>query len=150
MRGRAARFTAGSFDAIVLINVLEHIDDDAAMLAHLHALLAPGGALLLFVPALQWLFGSLDTLVGHRRRYVKPKLRALIEAAGFDVRDLRYFDALGVLPWYVTGRVIKARLFDERAAKIYDAIGVPLGSLAERFAAPPIGKNLLCVAQRRE
>jgi hypothetical protein len=101
------------------------------------------------VPALQWLFGSLDTLVGHRRRYVKPKLRALIEHAHFDVHDLRYFDALGVLPWYVTGRVIKARLFDERAAKIYDAVGVPLGSFAERLAAPPIGKNLLCVAQRR-
>jgi len=140
----------GSFDAIVLINVLEHIDDDAAMLAHLHALLAPGGALLLFVPALQWLFGSLDTLVGHRRRYVKPQIRSLVEQAGFAVRDLRYFDALGVLPWYVTGRVIKAKLFNERAARIYDAVGVPVGSFAEKLAAPPIGKNLLCIAQPRE
>jgi SAM-dependent methyltransferase len=138
----------GSFDAIVLINVLEHIDDDAAMLDHIEHLLVPHGMLLLFVPALQWLFGSLDTLVGHRRRYHKPQLRALVEHAGFAVRDLRYFDALGVLPWYVTGRVIKAKLFNERAARIYDTVGVPLGSFAERFAAPPIGKNLLCVAQR--
>jgi len=137
-----------SFDAIVLINVLEHIDDDAEMLDHLHRLLVPSGMLLLFVPALQWLFGSLDTLVGHRRRYVKPDLRELVEHAGFAIRDLRYFDALGVLPWYVTGRVIKAKLFNERAAKIYDTVGVPLGSFAERFAKPPIGKNLLCVAER--
>lgn len=139
----------GSFDAVVLINVLEHIDDDAGMLDQIHHLLAPSGILLLFVPALPWLFGSLDTLVGHRRRYVKPQLRALIENAGFEIRDLRYFDVLGVLPWYVTGRVIKARLFNERAARVYDAIGVPLGSFAESYLQPPIGKNLLCIAQRR-
>jgi SAM-dependent methyltransferase len=137
-----------SFDAVVIINVLEHIDDDAAMVTALHDLLVPGGVLLVFVPALQWLFGSLDTLVGHRRRYVRPQLRALIERAGFAVDDLRYFDALGVLPWYVTGRVIRARLFNERAAKIYDAVGVPIGSFAERIAAPPIGKNLLAIARR--
>jgi SAM-dependent methyltransferase len=137
-----------SFDAVVLINVLEHIDDDRELLDALHALLVPGGTLLLFVPALQWLFGSLDRLVEHRRRYVKPQLRSLVEAAGFEIRDLRYFDALGVLPWFVTGRVIKARLFNERAAKLYDTVGVPIGAFAERFVTPPLGKNLLCVAQR--
>jgi SAM-dependent methyltransferase len=144
-RGDLAR---GSFDAVVLINVLEHVDDDAGMLGTLRDLLEPGGMLLLFVPALQWLFGSLDTLVGHRRRYAKPGLRALVERAAFDVIDIRYFDALGVIPWFVTGRVIKARAFDERAAHIYDSVGVPIGSFAERFVAPRIGKNLLCVAQR--
>ncbi len=144
----AGRLHAGSFDAIVLINVLEHVDDDAAMLSTIASLLAPGAPLLLFVPALQWLFGSLDELVGHRRRYGKSQLRAVIEGAGFAIRDLRFFDALGVLPWYLTGRVIKATSFDERAAKIYDTIGVPIGSRAERLVSPPIGKNLLCVAQR--
>jgi SAM-dependent methyltransferase len=143
-----AAFADAAFDAVVLINVLEHIDDDAALLAEIRRVLVPGGYLLLFVPALQWLFGSLDTLVCHRRRYVKPQLRALVAAAGFAIHDLRYFDALGVLPWFVTGRVIKAREFNERAAKIYDAIGVPFGVFAERIATPPIGKNLLCIAQR--
>jgi SAM-dependent methyltransferase len=138
-----------SFDAVVLINVLEHIDDDAAMLDDIRELLKPGGMLLLFVPALQWLFGSLDTLVGHRRRYHKRALRSLLEREGFAIQDLRYFDALGVLPWYVTGRVIKAKLFNERAARIYDTIGVPVGRLAETFVTPPVGKNLLCVAQVR-
>lgn len=138
----------GTFDAVVLINVLEHVDDDAAMLAHLHALLRPGAPLLLFVPAIEWLYGSLDRLVEHRRRYVKPRLRELVENGGFAIRDLRYFDALGVLPWYVTGRVIRAKTFDERAARLYDRIGVPIGTLVERFVAPPIGKNLLCVAVR--
>ncbi len=144
----AGRLQAASFDAVVLINVLEHVDDDAAMLSTIASLLAPGAPLLLFVPALQWLFGSLDELVGHRRRYGKSQLRAVIEGAGFAIRDLRFFDALGVLPWYVTGRVIKAKTFDERAAKIYDTIGVPIGSRAERLVSPPIGKNLLCVARR--
>jgi SAM-dependent methyltransferase len=145
----SGKLADASFDAVVLINVLEHIDDDARMLDDIHQLLKPNGRLLLFVPALQWIYGSLDTLVGHRRRYHKPALRSLLEREGFTIEDLRYFDALGVLPWYVTGRVIKAKLFNERAARIYDTIGVPVGRLAERFVAPPVGKNLLCVAQRR-
>ncbi|HTL31585.1 MAG TPA: class I SAM-dependent methyltransferase [Kofleriaceae bacterium] len=138
----------GSFDAVVLINVLEHVDDDAGMLADIYSLLKPGGTLLLFVPALQWLFGSLDSLVSHLRRYAKPELRELVQQAGFSIRDLRYFDVLGVLPWYVTGRIIKAREFNARAARIYDTLGVPVGSFVERFAAPPLGKNLLAIAQR--
>jgi hypothetical protein len=128
--------------------VLEHVDDDAGMLADIYSLLKPGGMLLLFVPALQWLFGSLDSLVSHLRRYAKPELRELVQQAGFSIRDLRYFDVLGVLPWYVTGRIIKAREFNARAARIYDTLGVPVGSFVERFAAPPLGKNLLAIAQR--
>jgi SAM-dependent methyltransferase len=143
----AGRLTTG-FDAIVLINVLEHVDDDEAMLATIASLLAPGSPLLLFVPAVPWLFGTLDELVGHRRRYVKAGLRTLVEDAGFSIVDLRYFDVLGVLPWYVTNRVIKAKSFDERAAKLYDAIGVPIGARIESFFTPPIGKNLLCIAHR--
>ncbi|HEU0036491.1 MAG TPA: methyltransferase domain-containing protein [Kofleriaceae bacterium] len=144
----AGELSDRSFDAIVLVNVLEHVDDDVGMLHALHRLLVPGGALLLFVPALPWIFGSLDTLVGHRRRYVKAELRARVEAAGFAIDELRYFDALGVLPWYVTGRVLKARAFSERAARMYDTVGVPVGAWVEHRVAPPLGKNLLCIAHR--
>lgn len=138
----------GSFDAVVLINVLEHVDDDTGMLIDIARLLKPGGMLLLFVPALQWLFGSLDTLVSHRRRYAKSQLRFVVENASLAVRDLRYFDVLGVLPWFVTGRLIKAREFNAKAARLYDTVAVPVGSRVEKLVAPPIGKNLMCIAQR--
>jgi SAM-dependent methyltransferase len=138
-----------SFDAILVINVLEHVDEDAAMLRRIFALLKEGGRLLLFVPAIQLLYGTLDELVGHRRRYHKSGLKQLVEASGFVVEDLRYFDALGMMPWLVAGRVLRQRRFDERAARLYDSVAVPLGALVERVVAPPLGKNLLCVAQAR-
>ena len=138
----------GTFDTILLINVLEHVDDDSAMLGLIRSLLRPGGTLLLFVPALPWLYGSLDALVDHKRRYTREGLRKGVASAGLDVAFLRYFDVLGVLPWIVAGRVLKRKQFDEVAAKLYDATAVPLGSRMERRFAPPLGKNLICAATR--
>ena len=137
----------GSFDAVVLINVLEHVDDDGGMLAQLRDLLSPNGRLLLFVPALAWIYGSLDAMLDHRRRYARDPLRRLVTGAGFVIEELRYFDALGVVPWWVTGKLLKQRAFNPVAAKIYDETGVRVGSAVERWIAPPIGKNLVCVAR---
>jgi SAM-dependent methyltransferase len=137
---------AGTFDAVVLINVLEHVPDDAAMLEQLRALLKPGGRLLLFVPAMQWLFGSLDAMLGHRRRYSLPQLKRLIDGVGFEILDIRYFDALGVLPWFITGRILRQTRFNAAAAQLYDRTGVRLGRLAEALAPPPVGKNVLSIA----
>lgn len=144
----AAGEVHGPFDAVVLINVLEHVDDDRRMLAQIHDLLTSDGKLLLFVPALPWLFGSLDEMLEHRRRYTLPALRSLVEDAGFRVPTIRYFDALGVLPWWVAGRVLMQRSFNPQAAQLYDRVGVPFGSIAERIISPPLGKNVLCIATR--
>jgi SAM-dependent methyltransferase len=143
-------FATESFDSVMLINVLEHVEDDAAMLATIRSLLRPGGSLLLFVPALAWLYGSLDALVEHKRRYTRDSLREVVSSADLDVRFLRYFDVLGVLPWLLAGRVMRQRRFDARAAQLYDRWAVPVGSGLERRFEPPLGKNLICVATRRD
>jgi SAM-dependent methyltransferase len=147
--GRAVdgvNFEPATFDTILLIDVLEHVDDDRAMLGRVHSLLRPGGSLLLFVPALPWLYGSLDALVQHKRRYTREGLRTVVASANLEVRFLRYFDVLGVLPWFLAGRVVKRKQFDELAAKLYDRTAVPVGVHLERYFAPPFGKNLICVA----
>jgi SAM-dependent methyltransferase len=141
-------FELATFDTILLINVLEHVDDDLAMLGRIRSLLRPGGSLLLFVPALPWLYGSLDAMVSHKRRYTREGLREVVASAELEVRFLRYFDVLGVLPWFVAGRVAKREKFDELAAKLYDRTAVPVGARMERHWAPPLGKNLICVAKR--
>ncbi len=140
-------FSDASFDACVMVNVLEHIEDDLAILKRIRQLLRPDGALLLFVPALPVLYGSLDALVDHHRRYLKASLRTVVERAGFRVLKLHYFDVLGVLPWFVAGRVLRRRRFDEAAARAYDRWFVSLGQRIERNWEPPFGKNLLCVAE---
>jgi SAM-dependent methyltransferase len=136
-----------SFDAVVSVNVLEHVEDDAAMLADIRHALKPTGALLLFVPALPILYGSLDRLVGHFRRYERASLVALLERCGFRVDDCRYFDALGMLPWLLAGRVLRMHRFDDRGARLYDRIAFPLTERFERKVSPALGKNLIAVAR---
>src|SRR5918993_1332490 len=70
----------GGYDAVLYLNVLEHIEDDAAELRRAAEALRPGGALLVFGPALSWLYGELDYKAGHYRRYSVDGLRGLAEA----------------------------------------------------------------------
>jgi SAM-dependent methyltransferase len=135
------------FDAALLVNVLEHVADHAAMLRSIRRILGPEGKLLVFVPALPWLYGTLDKKVGHQRRYTLPGLVQVVEQAAFVVETIRYFDFAGVLPWYFAGRVSRSGRFSDRAAKLYDRLVVPIARTAEKYLNPPIGKNLLCIAR---
>ncbi|MGH9157484.1 MAG: class I SAM-dependent methyltransferase [Acidimicrobiales bacterium] len=78
----------GSMDLVVAMDVMEHLDDDRAAMAAWAAILAPGGRLLITVPADPALWSAHDVAVGHRRRYVAVELRALATAAGVQVVDL--------------------------------------------------------------
>lgn len=138
----------GSLDAALMVNVLEHIPDDAGTLRALHGLLRPGGALALFVPAVPALYGSLDASVGHVRRYDREGLRRVVEGAGFVIETLRWLDIGGVVPWWVVGRVLRSERFSSTLARVYDRAFVPVLRAVEERVAPPIGKNLVCVARR--
>lgn len=139
---------AGSFDTVFSVNVLEHIEDDIAVLRDAFELLRPGGTLRLAVPALPALLGSLDESVGHLRRYRRRTLRAAVQGAGFSAVELRYFDLLGVAPWFVAGRILRRRTFDTGPAVLFDRLAIPVGRWAEDRLSPPLGKNLACVARR--
>lgn len=79
-------------DYLVMHDVLEHIEDDAAAVERVRALLAPGGLAVVSVPAYQWLFGRHDVELGHYRRYTKRDLLALFER-GFAIEAARYYGA---------------------------------------------------------
>jgi 2-polyprenyl-3-methyl-5-hydroxy-6-metoxy-1,4-benzoquinol methylase len=135
------------FDAVLYLNVLEHIADDAQELRLAARMLRPGGALLVFGPALEWLYSELDYRAGHYRRYSLRRLRALASAAGFKAVSARYFDVLGVLPYLVVYRLSR---HDDIAGSTlwgYDRAVVPLSRLLQRAVPrPPLGKNVLLVA----
>ncbi len=136
------------YDAGLLVNVLEHVENDLQMLRQLFDLLRLGGALLLFVPALPFLYGALDSRVGHVRRYTRTGLAEVVGQAGFKLELLKYFDAIGVLPWLIAGRVLRRGRHSERAAHIYDRFVVPIGRALESQFPPPLGKNLILIARR--
>jgi SAM-dependent methyltransferase len=144
--------TTGGFDCIILCNVLEHIEDDVNTVRHLASLLRPGGSLCLFVPAIPALYGSLDKLVHHLRRYTRTSLRAAVAPSGLHIVHLHYMDMLGVLPWLMVGRVLKKKRFGQEAG-LYDRVGVPITRLVEthikrRKWTVPVGKSLVLVARK--
>jgi SAM-dependent methyltransferase len=139
-----------AFDAVIMINVLEHIEDDSCVLELIHRMLRPGGYLLIFVPAMPVLYGSLDKKFGHYRRYTKTGLVAVCGKAGYEISCSRYFDMFGALPWWLINRVLHSSTLNPRMAKLYDRLVVPFARLAEKVVTPPFGKNLVLVGRKTE
>jgi SAM-dependent methyltransferase len=142
----APSLSAESFDFVLCLNVLEHIDDDAAALGTIRTALRPGGDLGLLVPAHPRLFGPLDERYGHYRRYTPARLLALAETAGIEVRELRRFNLLGIPGWWLKNRRPDARL-DRRSLQLYDGL-VPVWRRLERTLGPPAGLSLILRARR--
>lgn len=137
-------------DSIVLVNVLEHIAEDQAFLDDAHAALTPGGTLLLLVPALPRIYGSLDQVFGHHRRYTKAVLARKLHVAGFGIIRLAYVNLLGIAGWFLTGRVLKRMTLQSRYVRWYDQWVIPwLSKLEERWE-PPYGQSLIVIARKSE
>ena len=135
-------------DSILYVNVLEHIEDDAGELSRVYQTLGPRGRVFIFVPAFEWLLGGFDKKVGHFRRYTKPELLKKTETAGFRVLETRYVDFFGILPWWVKYRLLKSDALETGAVKLYDRMVVPVCKTLESIIRPPLGKNLLLIAEK--
>lgn len=135
-------------DSVVMVNVLEHISDDDGVLSEIHQSLSSGGHLLLFVPALEWNFGSLDKAFDHFRRYSKPALRTKIERAGFQLVRLRYVNALGIASWFLAGKILRQRTLNPAQVRWYDRWIIPWSFRLEGILKPPLGQSLLAVARK--
>ena len=137
---------AGPVDSIVLVNVLEHIFDDDALLLQIRESLRPGGHVLLFVPALEWNYGSLDKAFEHHRRYSKRVLRQKLQKAGFRVEQARYVNFLGTASWFLAGRVLRQKTLRPRQVRWYDRWIIPWSFKLERIWEPPVGQSLVAIA----
>ncbi|HKS26682.1 MAG TPA: class I SAM-dependent methyltransferase [Pyrinomonadaceae bacterium] len=135
-------------DSILYINVLEHIKDDEAELSLVRRTLAQDGRVFIFVPAFQWLYGRFDAEVGHVRRYTKAELEEKCRRAGFKIIKSRYFDLAGVVPWYFKYRVLKSDRMEPWAVKLYDRYLLHFTKAIEAAIPPPIGKNIILVAEK--
>lgn len=107
-------FADDSFDLTVCLDVIEHLEDDVGALEELRRVTAPGGSLLVTVPAYQWLWSSHDELNHHHRRYSRATLLAASEAAGWQCVLSTHFNSL-LLPAAITLRVLDR--LNQRAAK---------------------------------
>ena len=135
------------FDSIVYVNVLEHIENDEKELSYAHSALKKGGHILIFAPALSYLYSDFDRKIGHYRRYHKNNLITLTNQAGFNIIKVKYFDFVGILPWYIAF-VLLGKTLTEDNVSLYDTLVVPILRKIEGIITPPIGKNILLIAQK--
>ncbi|MGC1936074.1 MAG: class I SAM-dependent methyltransferase [Candidatus Acidiferrales bacterium] len=133
-------------DSVVMVNVLEHISDDTGLLSEIHQALRPGGYLLLFVPALEWNYGSLDKAFDHYRRYSKAALREKLERAGFRLEQLRYVNELGIASWFLAGKILRQQTLNPAQVRWYDRWIIPWSFKLEGILVPPLGQSLVAVA----
>jgi SAM-dependent methyltransferase len=136
------------FDAAVMLNVLEHIEDDAAALAEVFARLAPGGTFSVWVPAFQALLGDFDRRIGHHRRYTRDGLVAKFRAAGFEIETAHYANLPGFFAWFLVVRVLRARPTTGGLSDVYDRFIVPLTRRVEKRWKPPFGQSVFVVGRR--
>jgi len=135
------------FDTAVMLNVLEHIADDAGALAAIHRLLEPGGRLVLLLPAERYLYGTLDRSLGHYRRYEPATVRPLLERSGYQIELLEYMNLAGILGWFLNGRVLRRRLLPRPQLAAFNVLA-PLFERLEGVIRPPRGQSLLVVCRR--
>jgi hypothetical protein len=130
------------------LNVFEHIEDDAAALSSTYNILAQGGTLILIVPAHAWLYGSMDSSIGHCRRYTKAMLKQKLDAAGFQTIQLKYINLLGAVGWFINGKLLKRKTPPADQLKLLNR-WIPLLQKAETIIKPPFGISLLAIARKR-
>lgn len=146
------------FTLVTLLDVIEHVDDDVALLQQSRQKLEPGGHVLVTVPAFEFLWGPHDDLNHHRRRYRKAQLRERLLAAGFTIELLSYYNALLFAP--AVAHRLASRVFGVRRDNTLNVPRAWLNSaLAAVFASErrllrrfnlPFGLSLIALARRRE
>jgi SAM-dependent methyltransferase len=145
----------GWADAVLLLDVIEHFDDDVAALRAAREAVRPGGLVMVTVPAYAWLWSGHDVALGHRRRYTARRLRTVIDAADLRVERLSYFNAV-LFPAIAAARLAKRVLGRSshdlhRPSPFVNEILTRLFALERHVALRPglpFGSSLLAIARR--
>ena len=134
-------------DSIVCSNVLEHIKEDEKTLDHFYQCLPHGGRLILLVPALKWLYNSLDQELGHFRRYSKGELHQKLKAQGFKVCHLTFVNGFGVFGWFFNGTLMRRRLLPVWQVRIFNKL-VPFFIQLEKIIPTVMGQSLIAIGEK--
>ena len=132
------------FDAILYVDVLEHIRDDAGEVRAAATHLRPGGHLIVLCPAHQWLYSPFDAKIGHFRRYTRRSLRSL-GTTGLELCRLRYLDSVGLLASAANRWLLRSDTPGARQVAVWDRVMVRASRVLDPLLAYRVGKSVLCV-----
>lgn len=149
VESRSTKLDDEAYDLVYALNVLEHIEDDLAEMKTLFNKVKKGGHVVIYVPAFQVLYSSMDRNVGHYRRYRRRELESVMKNAGFKIVRSGYRDPLGFFA-ALTLRVAgdKSGELSERSVRFYDRLVFPVSHKISRITSPLFGKNVLVIAKR--
>ncbi|QDV34062.1 class I SAM-dependent methyltransferase [Tautonia plasticadhaerens] len=136
------------FDAVLYIDVMEHIGRDAEELDRASALLRPGGHVAVLSPAHQWLFTPFDRAIGHHRRYSKRSLAALTPP-GLEPVRLDYLDSAGLLASLGNRLVLRSAMPGPRQVAFWDRYLVRASRVLDPMLGHHVGKSVLGIWRRR-
>lgn len=137
----------GQFDTVFALNVLEHVSDHEQAIQNCYKLLKSNGKLVILVPAFQSLFNQFDVSLEHRRRYTPKTLKRVMLIPGFKLIHCQYFNAMGILGWFVSGKLMSKNAIPGGQMRLYDQL-VPLWKIVDWFLKPCCGLSVICVAQK--
>jgi glycosyltransferase involved in cell wall biosynthesis len=124
------------FDTVICLNVVEHLADDLTALSNFREVLEDSGRAIILVPCGPWLFGSLDEVLGHHRRYTRKQLADLVEQAGFHLERMLEFNRIGVIAWWLNARLLRRRTFGFWQIKLLNTL-TPLFRMLDNFLPLP-------------
>jgi len=137
-----------SFDSLIILNVLEHIKDDAQAIRNCHSLLKDDGHLIVFVPAIQSLYNRFDKGLGHFKRYDKKTLSQLISQNKFEIIFSKYMNFAGIFGWFFSGKVFGNAIVPGKQVKLFNHF-VPLFRLVDRIIFNATGLGVVCVGKKK-
>lgn len=149
-------YQPGSFDVVVAFDVIEHVEHDVESLASLGKQLAPGGRLVMTVPAMPWLWSKHDETHHHYRRYTKASLNEALVQAGLKPVRISYFNTL-LFPMIAGIRLLRQALNiketadDKMPSPAVNSVLKSIFSFESNWVGRvsiPVGVSLLAVAQR--
>ncbi len=138
---------AETFDSLSYIDVIEHIEDDAAELQRAADRLRPGGHLLVLVPAHNYLYSPFDKAIGHYRRYNKKMMRQALPKNLRIVR-LDYLDSVGLCTSLANKLLLRQAYPTPKQIAFWDSLLVPISTILDPLTGFSVGKSLLLVAQK--
>ena len=132
------------FNAILYIDVLEHIEDDRDELANAARHLVPGGKLIVLSPAYEALYSPFDKAIGHYRRYNRSSMAALTPD-GCSIARLIYLDSIGVFLSLANRFMLQQRTPTDEQIQFWSNNIVPISKVFDRLTGYNFGRSILCI-----
>lgn len=136
-----------SFDSIIALNVVEHIENDDLAIKNCKKLLRQNGNLIILVPAFTQLYNSFDESLGHYRRYTIKQMNSLIGNHLQPVHS-QYFNFAGIFGWFISGSILKKKNISSSQMMLYNKL-VPVFRLTDKILFNRVGLSVIVIAQKQ-